>query len=263
MYRPKILTFDIETAPNVGHFWQMWQTNIGLNQQLEHGWIISFVAKWLGEDEVIFMENYDGDDPDLVANLAELISQADIVVGHNVGRFDLNWLRTECARLGVKPFPPVKIVDTLKVAKKYFRLVSNTLEYCLKFFGLPQKSKHKKFAGHDLWMQAVEHNNPEARAEMLEYNIQDVVSNEELYLYLLPFIGDHPNIGVYVESEVPVCPGCGESEPLSKRGFSYTNLSKFQRYVCDTDKDGCGRWSRGRINLISKDVRKGLLANIV
>lgn len=260
---PKILTFDIETAPNLGHIWSFWNTNVGLNQLLESGWIISFVAKWLGEDEVYYMENRDMDSPDLVAALAELIGEADMVIGHNVERFDLGWIRAECARLGVPPFAPVKAIDTLRVAKKYFYMPSNKLEYCLKRFGLVEKSSHKKFPGHDMWMECVVNDNDEAWKEMIDYNIQDVVGNEELYLYLLPWIANHPNVAMYSEDGKQACTACGNSEAIIKRGFARTNLSKFQRYVCDQSKGGCGKWSRGRVNLLSKEVRKGLLANIV
>ena len=45
-----------------------------------------------------------------------------------------------------------------------------------------------------------------------------------------------------------VCPNCASSN-LGKRGFTYTNVSKFQRYIC---KD-CGAWSRGRSNLANRD----------
>lgn len=255
MYTPKILTLDIETAPNLAHVWSFWNTNVGLNQLIESGWIISFVAKWLGEDEVTYMQNNDMDSPDLVQELSDLISQADIVVGHNVDKFDLGWIRAECARLGVDPFPPVKTVDTYKIAKKYFYLASNKLEYCLRRFGLRRKSDHKKFPGHDMWMQCVVHNNPEAWKEMIDYNIQDVLGNEDLYLFLLPFIGNHPNVGVLMEADVPVCPKCG-GKHLEKRGYYYTNLSKFQRFRCK-----CGAWSRGRVNLLTKAVRQNLLTN--
>jgi len=50
----KTLVIDIETAPNVGHVWGLWQQNIGLPQLLESGYVMCFAAKWVGQDRVMF-----------------------------------------------------------------------------------------------------------------------------------------------------------------------------------------------------------------
>ena len=256
MNKPRILIFDIETAPNVAHVWNFWNNNVGINQVLEDGYIISFAAKWLGEDDVYYMENRDPDNPELTQELHALIDEADIVVAHNGKKFDMGWFRAECVKHKLSPPSPVKIVDTLRAAKAYFYFPSYRLEYLTKAFGCEEKSAHKQFPGHELWMECVVKNNDAAWAEMEQYNIQDVISLEELYLTMLPWIANHPNVGVLMEMDHPVCKGCG-SEHLQKRGFQTTNLSKFQRYRCND----CGSWSRGRVNLLDKEVRKDLLTN--
>ena len=76
--------------------------------------------------------------------------------------------------------------------------------------------------------------------QMAKYNIQDVYITEKLYYFLLPWIKNHPNVGVY-KGIGEVCPTCGGIH-LQKRGFTYTGACKYQRYQCQ----GCKTWSRSK-----------------
>lgn len=263
MSKPKILIFDIETSPNLAHVWQFWQTNVGMNQIMEDGVMLSYAAKWLGEEKIIYKENRKGKSyKKFISGLWKLLNQADIVVAHNGKKFDMGWLRGQAAILRLPPPSPVKVVDTLLEARKIFYFPSYKLEYLTRVFQVSGKLKHEKFHGHELWVQCMLEND-EAWAEMKKYNIQDIVSLEELYMVMLPWIPNHPNLGVLIENEVAVCPSCGQSEHLQKRGYAYTNVSKFQRYACEKTVGGCGRWARGRFNLYDKDKRKELIVNAI
>jgi len=252
---PKILIFDIETSPNIAHVWQFWKANIGVNQVLEDGDIISFAAKWLGTDEVHYYENRTRNDKRLVKKLIKLLDEADIVVAHNGRRFDMGWIRARAAIHGLTPPSPVKIIDTLIESKKSFFFPSYSLDYLTKVFGCKRKLTKREFPGHELWMQCVFYNNPDAWAEMQAYNIQDVLALEELYLKLKSWI-KHPNVGLYSDDEEAACPSCG-GKHLQKRGFAYTDVSKFQRYCCVD----CGNWSRGKTNLLTKEKREAMVRN--
>ena len=46
MHSPKILVLDIETAPCLGYFWNIWNTNIGISQIVNTSKMICFAAKW-------------------------------------------------------------------------------------------------------------------------------------------------------------------------------------------------------------------------
>lgn len=257
----KILIFDIETAPDLAQVWRYFKNNVGLNQVVDDGWIMSFSAKWLGEDDVVYVENRKKNDKRLVKALLELIDEADIVIGHNGKQFDMGWLRAKAAIHGFPPPSPVKIIDTLIESRKLFKFPSYKLEYLLRRFGVGEKYAHKKFPGHDLWMECY-HGNDEAWEEMREYNIQDTIGLEKYYLKIRPWIANHPNIGVYAENDVPTCSKCGGTN-MKKDGYVNTNLSKFQQYRCTEKHDGvvCGGWARGRKNLLAKDKRDVLLTN--
>jgi len=76
--------------------------------------------------------------------LAHLLSGR-VVVGHNVDRFDLAFLRAECRRSGGEGLVPgtVPTVDTLKVAQHHLGLRGRaTLVDCCTHFGLSWEDHH-------------------------------------------------------------------------------------------------------------------------
>lgn len=244
----KILILDIETAPKLAYVWRFFKENISPKQVKEHGHIMSFAAKWLGSEEVLYYENRETDDDALLSSLSQLMDEADAVVAHNGRDFDMKQIRARALVNGLKPLSPVKIIDTKIIAKKEFGFPSNSLEYLSKVLNLKnQKKSHAKFPGFELWQECLR-GNPDAWAEMREYNIQDVLALEELYLLLRPWDTQHPNVTIYAEDNSQVaCPKCGGFH-LQRRGFAYTNVGKYQRFQC-TD---CGGWGRTRYSEVGK-----------
>lgn len=237
MTNKKILIFDIETAPNLAWVWGKWKQNISSGQFVEKSYIMSFAAKWLHSDEVIYIDNRHNDDRELVKTLYNLLDEADVVVAHNGDKFDLPTVIGRGVVHGFKPPSPYHSVDTLKVSRKKFRFLSNSLADLCQELGLPLKGDHKKFSGFSLWVQCLKQNE-EAWQEMKEYNIQDIYSLEALYLRLLPYISNHPNVGEYNES----CPSCGSLD-LQKRGvYKAKSGLSYQRFCCSS----CGSWSKSK-----------------
>lgn len=251
---PRILFIDIETAPLFAALWSMFQDGVGLAQIQSDWFILSYCAKWMGEDQVYYRDLRGTvkteDDYDLVAEIFELLNQADIVVAHNGRRFDVKKVN---ARLILNGFPkpsPFRVIDTLEIAKEQFSFTSNKLEYLTDKLCEVKKSKHGKFAGYELWKQVLLEN-PEAWDEMEEYNIKDVLSLEELYTVLSSWSGKLPNFDVYCDEILDM----GEWE---KNGFAYTQYGKFQVYRHKVT----GVQKRSRVNLLSKEKRQSLLANV-
>ena len=251
----KILTIDIETAPNIAFVWGMWKQNVGLNQIKENGYIMSFSAKWLGDANVIYEENRDGDDTALVASMLALFDEADIVIAHNAKKFDIPTIMGRAVTHGMAPPSPFKIIDTLLVARKEFRLFSNKLEYIAKILGCAPKKQHATFPGFELWLQCLKQND-KAWEEMKNYNIQDVVTLEEVYLRMRPWIKNHPNMGVVQELDVTVCPKCG-SPHIHFRGYTTTNVGKYRKFQCQD----CKGWGRTRFTEYPKELKKELATN--
>lgn len=250
----KILIVDIETAPSIAYIWQVWKANIGFKQVKERGYLMSYAAKWLGSDDVMYNENRHGDDKGLVQDLISLFDQADVVIAHNADKFDVPTVNARAVYHKIPPPSPYKTIDTLKVAKSQFRMERNTLQFLSYYLGVEEKEEHERFPGFELWLQCLKQND-EAWAEMRVYNIQDVLTLEQVYLRLRPWMRNPPNHGVH--SDVPVCPACGGTH-LHKRGTYSTNVSTFQRYNCLD----CGKWSRGRQNLRDKQAMKATVIGI-
>lgn len=253
----KILILDIETAPKLAYVFQFWNTNVGLNQTLSSTYIMSYAAKWLGKPGVAYSETRDENDEILCEQLAAYMDTADMVIAHNGSKFDIPIIRARCVLHGIKPWSPVKEIDTLKVAKREFRFDRNSLAYLAGYLGVEEKGEHKDFPGFELWSECIK-GNPAAWREMKKYNIQDVETLEEVYLKLRPWMTNHPNLGVGAELDRPVCPKCG-SHHIQLRGYATTNVGKYHKYQCQD----CGGWARARFTVYPKDKRKQLIVNAV
>lgn len=255
---PKVLLLDIETSPIEAYVWGLFDQNIGLNQVIEDWSILSYSAKWLGENKMFYddtrKKSNPRDDKQLVKNLHKLMSEADILVYQNGDKFDLKKIKARVEFHKFKRLPKYQTFDTYKVAKKNFGLTSYKLEYMCEFFGLPHKKlKTKKFVGMDLWRACLNHNK-EAWNEMEAYNRRDVEALEDLYNILSPY--GTINFNIYTDEVRPTC-NCG-SNRLHKRGYRITTSGKFIRYQCQD----CGAWmsEQGKENnLMSLDKKKSLL----
>lgn len=255
---PRILSIDIETAPIEAAVWSLWKQNIGLKFIRRDWFLLSFCAKWLGDDTIIYEDlehEEELDDSNLVAKLYALLNEADIVIGQNGKAFDVPKIQARFIQQGYLPPRPFKVVDTMLMAKQVARFTSNKLEWLTAILCTEQKRQHEKFPGVELWNQCLLRN-PEAWAEMKAYNIADVTSMEELYLKLRPWYVGHPNVSIYYDDDVCRCPKCG-SEDVKQDGWFFTNSGKYEAMHCG----GCGGWSRGRYTKNSIAVRKAQLSN--
>lgn len=254
---PKVLIYDIETAPILANVWDIWNQNVGLNQ-IESDWhVLSWSAKWLSapDSQIMYMDQRHNkniaDDKALLKEIWNLLDEADIVITQNGKKFDQKKLNARFVINGMQPPSSYKHIDTRQIAKKHFGFTSNRLEYmtkklCKKY----TKSDHKKFPGFSLWEQCML-GNIEAWKEMEEYNKFDVLALEELFSILTPW-DNSINFSLYHEEEDVVC-RCG-STSFAKNGFYYTSSGKFQKYKCKS----CGHETRSKENIFSKEKRKSL-----
>lgn len=243
---PRILTIDIETSPAIVATFQLRNTTISIQQIIEPGRVICFAAKWRDEDEVMFASEWQMGHDEMVRFAHDLLSEADIVIHYNGKRFDEPHLNREFLELGLMPPAPFSPVDLYTTNSKTFRFDSGKLAFITERLALTGKMKHE---GFELWMKVMA-GEEQARADMEAYNIQDVVTTEELYEVLLPWIKGHPNMGLFVDVAAHICPNCG-SDKVQRRGTSRTGLRVYQRYQCQT----CGKWSRSGRAVNAVDLR--------
>lgn len=238
---PRILLYDIETAPAIGYIWEMWNTNVlGIK---EDWYIICFGWKWLGEGEVQYIDsNGRRSDVKLVRKLHQLLDEADVVIAQNGDAFDQKKANTRFNFHNLGPVSPYQSIDTLKESRLYFSQMSHSLKHLPALMGI----KEKKLAGHDfsLWLECMA-GKDEAWSDMEAYTRQDVEVLEALYLKLRPWIGTpgkraHPNLAL-ISGRLDSCPKCGHDK-LIKRGTHRTSVSKWQTWQCKK----CGGYTRDR-----------------
>lgn len=260
---PKVLFFDIETAPILAHVWSMWPNYVSLNQIQEDWFMLSWSAKWLGEDLVYhdnLLRHTDDFGPDaiddeaIIRSLYEMIEEADIIIGHNVKKFDNKKFKARCLAHELEPLSSYVMIDTLTIAKQEFALTSNKLDHLATVLGFENKVSHE---GHTLWTKCM-NGDLDAWDVMEEYNDYDVVLLEDVYMKMRHWYRLHPNVAVYYDDCKERCTVCG-SENLERTGKTkYTNLSKFLEIKCGD----CGKVSREGNNLLTKEKRKSMLRNI-
>lgn len=257
MKRPKILLFDIETAPILAHVWGLFDQNVGLNM-IDSDWhLLSWAAKWLDDppSKIMYMDQRKAkniqDDKEILKGIWKLLDEADIVITQNGISFDEKKLNARFILNGMKPPSSFKHVDTRRIAKKKFAFTSTKLEYmtdklCTKY----KKLKHKQFQGFEMWSECLK-GNLKAWKAMEKYNKYDVLSLEELYLKLQPW-DNSINYNLYTDDVTQVC-SCGSTE-FVRNGFKFTSTGKYQRYLCTK----CGSESKDRKNLFSKQKKASL-----
>jgi hypothetical protein len=259
MTGPKIGLIDIETAPLNADVWALFDQNVGLNQINVEWSILSFCFKELHapKRDVLYMDTQGNprDDSGLLPVLWQIMHEFDFLIAQNGKRFDMRKIRARLILNGFEPPSPVKVMDTMLMARKAAAFTSNKLEWLSTYLSSVQKSKHKDFPGHELWAECLK-DNAKAWASMRRYNIPDVLSMEQVYLNLRPWASEH-NIAAYTDHEDRVCPIC-LSHDLTQDGHYFTGVSQYNRYRCN----GCGAWSRDRFTINSRDKRKSLLVGV-
>ncbi len=238
MGEPKILLYDLETAPALGYVWGKWEQNVIEFQQ--NGYILSFAYKWLGKEKVHtvalpdFRASSKIKDEFLALSLHVLFDEADVVIAHNGDNFDAKTANARFLANELLPPSPYKSVDTLKLARKHFRFPSNKLDDLGQYLGIGRKLPTK---GKDTWLGCME-GDDKAWKIMKKYNAQDVVLLEKVYLRLRSWATTHPNLDSYKKNGS--CPVC-QSDKIQRRGWNVTKTGRRERIHCQD----CGAWSSG------------------
>lgn len=248
--KAKIITLDIENTPNLAYVWGKWQQDVIKFER--ESYLLSVAWKWYGEKKGHFLglpdfESWEKDktcDKSLVLAIRGLLDEADIVIGHNVERFDLPKISSRFLFHGILPPSPFRVIDTLKIARRHFKLNCNKLDSICKFLKIDGKIRHQ---GADLWFDCM-NGCPKAWKTMKSYNLRDTVITEKVYEKLRPFSEDRVHVGLFEENPMGTCPCCG-SRNLVRRGYKVANTRVYRQYCCSD----CGRWSRSV--LCEKDIK--------
>lgn len=258
----KILLLDVETSPCLAYMWSLWREIKNYSFVNKEWYMMCFSAKWLGSKEIMsyslpdfktYKKNPEND-RELLLKLRDLLDEADVVIAHNGINFDMRKIYARFIINGITPPSPCKIIDTLQIVRKVFSFTSNRLNDIAQLLKIGKKVDT---GGFELWKRCFA-GDMSAWKEMVVYNKQDIVLLEGVYLVIRPYILQHPNFGAYNDTEKCQCPKCGSSD-IHYRGYYYTSLSKFRRFVCKQ----CGGWGRERVNILTKEKKSALATNVV
>jgi hypothetical protein len=224
---------DLETSPNIAHVWGLFNQTVSLSQLRESTRVISFAAKERGSKKVHFYSEYHHGRDEMIGAAHDFLDRMDAVCHYNGTRFDVPHFNREFIMAGLNPPSPYQEIDLLKAVRKHFRFTSNKLAHVTVQLGLSGKLSH---TGHDLWVRCMA-GDEKAWSLMRRYNRQDVVVLEELYDKVLPWLGNHPHVGLIDGKGENTCNKCG-SDDLQLRGWRHTLNRSYRRAQCQ----GCGGW---------------------
>jgi len=254
----KVLVFDIETAPIKSLTFDIWNQNIGINQILEDWYMLMWSAKWLHDENVVSdrstgKESLARNDERITESIWDLLDKSDIVIAHNGLKFDIKKVNTKFLKYGQRLPSPYQVIDTLKCVKERFSFTSNKLDFIARSLGLGSKLR----TDFDLWLYCREFGDEDALKKMDEYCQEDSRLLEKVYLKIRPYIKNHPNMGIYTESDLSQCPVCGGKD-LIESGEYVTNVSVFTAYYCND----CYALMRDRKSVVTKEKRKDLMVSL-
>lgn len=255
MSRPKILLLDIETAPDLVWIWRVYDSNA--IEVERHWYVLSFAYRWL--DGPVVVRGLDdcagygggkvriGDDKRLVTEVHGLLSEADIVVAHNGGNFDIRKLNARFIAHGMKPPAPYKVVDTKAELSRIAAFSSNKLDWLAAQLELGRKLEHQ---GFPMWKGCM-NGDKKSWARMKKYNAHDITLLNKLYDKIAPWIAQPNAIMWGMECPNPRC----KKPQIQSRGLSMTKTRLYRRFQCV----GCGKWLR---SVVSEKERKARFAPI-
>jgi hypothetical protein len=242
--RNKILILDVERLPGITT--QYWWDRGDLKNRYIHYETVDrhprttiVCAKWYDQADVIELAEWDkGGRKKFLKKVHRLMSEADIIVGHNLDQADVPWLAGDLfIEGGLPPLPPFKTVDTLKVLRKQFKSGApfKSLDAFCQIAGIDAKTdRYDRNA-----MERAVNKSVDDQQRLTAYCTGDVLATQGLYDYLRPFINNHPALFVDGKDSMTVCHRCGhDTEPIPRRYVA--NIMSYSMRRCTN----CSGYSR-------------------
>lgn len=137
---------------------------------LDRGWGVILMAvilvhgdgpepKWYEFDltQTSKWPNIRSDDSELYAKIFDVLNGCHVGYAHNGAWFDIPYLNSVALKYGL-PRLRMKLIDPVQIARRKYRIGSNSLSNVADFLGLPESKMH---VGPDVWKNALLDNNPE------------------------------------------------------------------------------------------------------
>lgn len=230
--KPRVLFVDLENTPLLGWAWDGHETTILDIEQDPR--LLCFSYKWQGDKKIhnvsLWDFNYKGNrfninDWHVTEKLWHLFNEADLIIAQNGDRFDIRVANARFLQHGLQPPAEYKTVDTLKVARKYFKLVFNNLDHICRFTGVERKADP---GSKKTWFDCM-NGDEKAWKKMIYYNNKDVECLENVYDKMKGWHTTHPNLSLWTRNSG--CPVC-QSTDCKKDGYKFISTGRYQKYAC-------------------------------
>ena len=254
---PKVLLLDIETAPILLYSWGLFKPHLTHDNIVRDWFMLSWAAKWLHRpdvfsDVVTTSEAMLGNDKRICESVFKLMEEAEVIIAHNGKRFDIRKIQARFLIHGIPRPSPFQVIDTLLESRKNFAHSSHRLDY----LGQILVRREKLETDYKLWKKCLQ-GCQESLNYMDEYCRNDIFLLEDVYMEIRGWIKSHPNMNLYVETDVPVCPTCA-SDKLDYCGEYVTMAGAFRSFRCGT----CGSIGRERKSSLTPKDRDRLRLSV-
>lgn len=162
----KEIIFDIETT----------------DLEADKGYVVAIGLKEIDKEEkILFLENLD--ERGLIKNFLNLIDNQTLLIGYNISKFDIPYIKSKCFLLQIncnilKRIQTLDLLDVAKANLKFSNLKLNTFKQFFEiedFGGEEIKNLFMKFLSGD----------EESKEKIIEHLKKDLVSTEKIYKRLL------------------------------------------------------------------------------
>lgn len=243
--RNRILILDVERLPGITR--QYWWDRGDLKNRYVHYETVErsprttiVCAKWHDSPDIIQLAEWDkGGRKRFLRRVHSLMSQADIIIGHNLDQADVPWLAGDLLIEGkLPPLPPFKTIDTLKILRRKFKSGApfKSLDAICQILELPAKTDRYD---REAMERAVNEKSVEDRERLIAYCASDVVATQALWEWLAKHNPNPPALFVDGKDSLTTCHRCGhDTEPIARRYVA--NVLTYSMRRCTE----CGGYSR-------------------
>lgn len=234
MSKPKILFYDIETAPVLALIWRPgYNMSVNHDQLLdgEKNDIICIGYRWAHQKRAkcLVWDNKKQCSEKMIQEFTKIVEQADVVIAHNGDRFDLKHINTQRLLHDQTPIAWPTSEDTLKMVKKHFNFPANNLDYLAKVL-LGSKKNPMSWAD---WVniKLKKKGHEKNLKKMVDYCKKDVDLLCEVWEKIAPYCEVKVSRSLIVNNNREGCPSCG-SIHSHKHDKITLKSGKYQRYKC-------------------------------
>jgi predicted PolB exonuclease-like 3'-5' exonuclease len=234
--QPKILIYDIETSRAVVKTWWSGKQYVNGDQIIREPKIITIAWKWFGTDEV-YVDHWSMDkhcDKAMLERFLRDYNLADMIIGQNNDRFDNRWINGRALKYDLDVNTQVRSLDLMKENKRLFRVPGYSMKFINKYLGIKGKLEHEGIKMWDMIEDGSLDEQKEYMQKMIDYNRQDIIATEEMYLRIRKYIGTPTHIGKFMGGSKYDCPTCGSTHVEPKR-ITYTSAGTLQHIMHCTE----------------------------